>query len=182
LSELAESAKRAKAADEQRRHEAATRSAESADLALVKERRRHEAVLAAECDKQHRHEAVLATQADELRRHEAVLATQADGQRRHEAAARAVESAALTLVEERRRHEAVLAAEKADEQRRHESAARAAESDAVFDCIRTEFTLYAAPLDAILAEIACKEAAFKAVLHHMWTQSCPIWGGAHNHL
>jgi hypothetical protein len=33
-----------------------------------------------------------------------------------------------------------------------------------------------------LAEIACEEAAFRqsyppAVLHHMWTQSCPIWGG-----
>ena len=54
LAELAESAKRAKAADEQRHHEAATRSAESADLALVEGRRHHEAVLAAECDKQQR--------------------------------------------------------------------------------------------------------------------------------
>ena len=87
-------------------------------------------------------------------------------------------SAALALVEERcrqeallaaeanvqRRHEEVLAAEAADVQRRHESAARTAESDAVIERIRTEFALCAAPLDAILAEIACKEAAFKRLL------------------
>jgi hypothetical protein len=126
-------------------------------------------------------------QADELRRHEAVLAAQADGQRWHEAAARAVESAALTLVEERHRHEAVLAAEEANEQRRHESAARAAESDAVFDRIRTEFALYAAPLNAILAEIACEEAAFKTKLSPCRPTSyvdavLSNMGGAHNHL
>ena len=79
-------------------------------------------------------------------------------------------------------HEEVLAAEAADVQRRHESAARAAESDAVIERIWTEFALCAAPLNVILAEIACEEAAFKtklssAVLHHMWTQSCSIWGG-----
>jgi hypothetical protein len=48
----------------------------------------------------------------------------------------------------------------------------------VIERIWTEFALCAAPLDAI----ACEEAAFRqsyppAVLHHMWTQSCPIWGG-----
>ncbi len=143
-------------ADGQRWHEAAARAAESAALTLVEERHRHEPVLAGE-------------EADEQRRYKsAARAAESDAVihriRTHEAAARAAESAALTLVEERRCHEAVLAAEEADEQRRHESAARAAESDAVIDCIRTEFSLYAAPLDAILAEIACKEAAFKTKL------------------
>jgi hypothetical protein len=63
-----------------------------------------------------------------------------------------------------RRHKEVLAAEVADVQRRHESAARATESDAVIERIRTEFALCAAPLDAILAEIACEEAALTTTL------------------
>jgi hypothetical protein len=63
-----------------------------------------------------------------------------------------------------RRHEKVLAAEAADVQRRHESAARATESDAAIERIRTEFALCAAPLDAILAEIACEEAAITTTL------------------
>ena len=91
---------------------------------------------------------------------------------------RTAASAALALVEERcrqeallaaeadvqRRHEEVLAAEAADVQRRHESAARATESDAAIERIRTEFALCAAPLDAILAEIACEEAAITTTL------------------
>ena len=80
-------------------------------------------------------------QADEQRRHEAMLAAQADEQRRHEAML-------AKEAEERRRHEAVLAAEAADEQCQHESAAT------VIERIQTEFALCAAPLDAVLAEIA----------------------------
>jgi hypothetical protein len=63
-----------------------------------------------------------------------------------------------------RRNEEVLAAEAADVQCQHESAARAAESDAVIERIQAEFALCAAPLDAILAEIACEEATFKTKL------------------
>ena len=95
------------------------------------ERHRHAAVLAAEADNQRRHEAVLAADADNQRRHDAVLVAEAD---------------------ERRRHEAVLAAEAADEQRQDESAAT------VIERIQTEFALCAAPLDAILVEIACEES------------------------
>jgi hypothetical protein len=105
--------------------------------------RRHEEVLAAEADVQRRHEEVLAAAAAVQRRHKEVLAAEADVQRHQEA---------------------VLAAEAANVQRRHKSAARAAESDAVIERIWTEFALSAAPLDAILAEIACKEAAFKTKL------------------
>jgi hypothetical protein len=46
----------------------------------------------------------------------------------------------------------VLAAKAADEQRQHESAAT------VIERIQTEFALCAAPLDAILVEIACEES------------------------
>jgi hypothetical protein len=57
------------------------------------------------------------------------------------------------------RHKAMLV-KAADEQRWWESAARATKSDAVIERIRSEIALCAAPLDAILAKIACKEAAF----------------------
>ena len=95
-----------------RHHEAAARAAEA--LALVEERCRHEAVLAAEADDRRHHEAAArALEALALVEkgccHDAVLAAEADDRRRHEAAARAAE--ALALVEERCRHEAVLAAE-----------------------------------------------------------------------
>ena len=109
---------------------------------------RQRPVLAAEADVQRRHEEVLAAEADVQRCHEEVLATEAEVQRRHE-----VVLAAEADIQ--RRHEEVLAAEAADVQRWHESAARAAESNAVIACIRTEFALCAAPLDAKLAEIAC---------------------------
>jgi hypothetical protein len=65
--------------------------------------------------------------------------------------------------EVQRRLEEVLAAEAADVQR-HGSAARATESDAAIDRIRTEFALCATTLDAILAEIACDEAAITTML------------------
>jgi hypothetical protein len=113
--------------------------------------------LATETDVQRRHEEVLAAEADVQRRHEEVLAAAAAVQRRH----KEVLAAEANV---QRRQEAVLAAEAADVQRRHKSAARAAESDAVIERIWTEFALSAAPLDAILAEIACKEAAFKTKL------------------
>ena len=71
---------------------------------------------------------------------------------------------AATESDVQRRHEVVLAAEAADVQRRHESAAQATESDAAIERIRTEFALCAAPLDAILAEIACEEAAITTTL------------------
>ena len=66
---------------------------------------------------------------------------------------------AETADTQQRRHEAVLAAEAVDiQQYRHEEVLAAElveESDnALFGCIRTEFALCAAPLDAILAEIA----------------------------
>ena len=112
-------------------------------LALAEERCRHEALLAAEADVQRRHEAVLAAEADVQRRHEKVLAAEADVQRRHKE---------------------MLAAVAADVQRRHESAAGDTESDAAIERIRTEFALCAAPLDAILAEIACEEAAIMKTL------------------
>ena len=83
----------------------------------------------------------MAALTDGLRRQMAVLAAQADEQRRHEAML-------AKEADERRRHEAVLAAEAADEQRQHESAAT------VIERIQTEFALCAAPLDAVLAEIA----------------------------
>jgi len=53
------------AEDERRRHAAAVRAMESAALALVEERRRQDAVLAAEADECRRHEAVFAAEADE---------------------------------------------------------------------------------------------------------------------
>ena len=97
------------AADEQRRHKAATRGAETKALAVIEERHRHETVLAAEADEQRRHEAAnqaadskALTLVEECHCHEAVLAVDAD---------------------KCRRHEAVLVAEAADEQRRQESAA-----------------------------------------------------------
>jgi len=90
----------------------------------------------------------LAAEDDDRRRHEAVLAAEDDDRRRQEAAARAAESDALALVEEcRRLEEAPIESD-----------------DAVFERIRTEFALCAAPLDAILAEIACEEAAFEPTL------------------
>jgi hypothetical protein len=109
-------------------------------------------VLAAEANIQRRHEEVLAAEAKIQRRHEEVLAAEAEVQRclKDVLAAEAVVQ---------RRHEEVLAAEVANIQRWHESAARDTESDAAIERIRTEFALCAAPLDAILAEIACEEAA-----------------------
>jgi hypothetical protein len=94
-------------------------------LALVKERCRHDAVLAAEADDRRRHEAAAraaeALALDKERcRHKAVLAAKADNRRRHEVAARAAE--ALALDEERCRHEAVLVAE-ADDRHRREAVA-----------------------------------------------------------
>jgi len=144
---------------------------ESAALTLVEERCHQEALLAAEADVQRRHEEVLAAKADVQRRHKEVLAAEADVQRRHEevlAAAAEVqcrhEEVLVAEADVHCRHEEVLAAEAADVQRRHESAVRAAESDEVIERIRAEFALCAAPLDAILAEIACEEAAFKTKL------------------
>jgi hypothetical protein len=113
--------------------------------------------LAAEADAQRRHKEVLAAEADIQRRHEEVLATEAEVQHR-------LEEVLAAEADVQRRHEKVLAAEAADVQRRHESAARATESDAAIERIRTEFALCAAPLDAILAEIACKEAAITTTL------------------
>jgi hypothetical protein len=68
-----------------------------------------------------------------------------------------------------RLHKEVLAAEAANVQRWHESAAWATESDTAIERMWTEFALCAAPLDAILAEIACKEAAITTTL----SPSCP---------
>jgi hypothetical protein len=118
----AAAAREKQAADDQR-------AAESAALALVEERCRQEALLAAEADVQCHHKEVLAAEAG-------------------------VQCC----------HEEVLAEEAADVQHRHESAAWAAESDAVIERIQTKFALCAAPLNAILAEIACKEAGFKTKL------------------
>jgi len=135
---------RRQAAAAQEKHAADERcAAESVALALAEERCRHEALLAAEADVQRRHEAVLAAEADVQRRHEKVLAAEADVQRRHKE---------------------MLAAVAADVQRRHESAAGDTESDAAIERIRTEFALCAAPLDAILAEIACEDAAIMKTL------------------
>jgi hypothetical protein len=137
---------------EQRRQAAAARekhaaderrAAESAALALAEERCRHEALLAAKADVQCRHEAVLAAEADVQRRHEKVLAVEADAQRHYEE---------------------MLAAVAADVQRWHKSAAGDTESGAAIERIWTEFALCAAPLDAILAEIACEEAAIMKTL------------------
>jgi hypothetical protein len=141
ITELVRAAVLAVEADDRRCHEAAAQAAKA--LALVKERHHHEAVLAAEADKR----------------------------RRHEAAARAVEPKALTPDEECPHHESVMQAlmskmsPLADKQRCHEAADRPiASDDAVIERIRTEFALCAAPLDAILAEIACEESAFETAL------------------
>ena len=82
-----------------------------------------------------------------------------------------MEPEALTPDEECRHHESVTWASMStvspltDKQHCHEAADRpVASDDAVIECIRTEFALCAAPLDAILAEIACEEAAFKTKL------------------
>ena len=127
---------------------------------LVEERRHHEAQAAK----------ALAL-VEERCHHEAVLAAEADERRRYEAAARAVEPEALTPDEDCRHHESVTRASistvitLADKRRRHEAADRPiASDDTVIERIRTEFALCAAPLDAILAEIACEEAAFKTKL------------------
>jgi hypothetical protein len=144
---------------------------ESAALTLVEERCHQEALLAAEADVQRRHEEVLAAKADVQRRHKEVLAAEADVQSHHKEVLAAEadvqrrhKEVMAAEAEVQRCHEEVLAAEAANVQSRNESAARAVESNAVIERIRTEFALCAAPLDAILAEIACKEAAFKRLL------------------
>jgi hypothetical protein len=114
-------------------------------------------LLAAEAEVQRRHEEVVAAEADIQCCQEALLAAEAEVQRR-------LEEVLATEADVQRRHEKVLAAEAADVQRRHESAARATESDAAIERIRTEFALCAAPLDAILAEIACEETAITTTL------------------
>jgi hypothetical protein len=129
-------------AEVQRRHEEVLAAAAGVQ-------RRHKEVLAAEADIQCRHEALLAAEADIQCRQEALLAAEADVQRRHEEVL-----AAEANVE--RRPEKVLAAEAADVHRWRESAARTTESDAAIEHIQTEFALCAAPLDAILAEIAVR--------------------------
>jgi hypothetical protein len=111
----------------------------------------------AEADVQRRPKAVLAAEADIQRRHEEVLALEAKVQRR-------LEDVLAAEADVQRRHKEVLAAEVANVQRQHESAARSTESDVAIECIRTEFALCAAPLDAILAEIACEEAAITTTL------------------
>jgi hypothetical protein len=123
---------------------------------LVKERRHHEAVLAAEADYRRRQEAVLAAEADDRRCHEAVMAD-ADDRPRHEAAARAAEQA-LTLVEERRRHEDAMratlsAVSSLVDERPHHKVASSNLFDAAKECIQATCDLLAAPLDAILADI-----------------------------
>ncbi len=161
---LAEAKRREDALAEEQRHldEAQRRedalAEEERHRAVVAMHRRNVAVLAAikarqeqvlgmlakwakETDEQRRHEAMLAAQTDEQRRHEAVLAAHAEEQRRHEAMLAKED-------DERRCHEAGLAAAAADEQRQPESA------DTVIERIQTEFALCAAPLDAVLAEIA----------------------------
>jgi hypothetical protein len=160
----AAAARKKQAADEQR-------AAESAALALVEERCRQEALLAAEADVQRRHKEVLVAEANIQCRHEALLAAEADIQCRQEAllaaeadVQRCHEEVLAAEADVQHRHEKVLAAEAADVHRRHESAARATESDAAIERIRIEFALCAAPLDAILAEIACEEAAITTTL------------------
>jgi hypothetical protein len=104
--------------------------------------------------------------------HEAVLAAETNEPRRYEAAARAVEPEALTPDKDCRHHESVTQASistvitLADKRRRHEAADQPiASDDMVIERIRTEFALCAAPLDAILVKIACKECRHhKAVL------------------
>ena len=121
--------------------------------ALVEERRHHETQAAK----------ALAL-VEERCHHEAVLAAEADERRRYEAAARAVEPEALTPDEDCRHHESVTRASistvitLADKRRRHEAADPPIASDeTVIERIRTEFALCAAPLNAILVEIACEE-------------------------
>ena len=128
------------------------------------------AVMAVEADDRRRHEvaaqAVKALALVEVRRcHEAVLAVEADERLRHKAAARAVEPEALTPDEECCHHESVTRAlmstvsPLAEKRCHHEAADRPIASDnAVIERIWTEFALCAAPLDAILAKIACKES------------------------
>jgi hypothetical protein len=113
--------------------------------------------LAAEADVQRRHKEVLEAAANIQRRHEEVLAAEAEVQRR-------LKEVLAAEADVQRRHEKVLAAEAADVQRRHESVARATESDTAIDRIRTEFALCATTLDAILADIACDEAAITTTL------------------
>ncbi len=151
---------------EQRRQAAAARDKQAADdrraaestaLALVVERCRQEALLAAEADVHRRHKEVLAAEADIQRHHKEVLAVEAEVQR-------CLEEVLVAEADVQRCHEEVLAAEAADVQHWQESAARATESDAAIEHIQTEFALCAAPLDAILAKIACEEATIRTTL------------------
>jgi hypothetical protein len=140
---------------------AAVREKQAAD-----ERRAAESTALALVEERCRQEALLAAEADVQRRHEELLAAEADVQRCHEE---------------------LLAAEAADVQHRHESAARATAFDAAIVCIRTEFALCAAPLDAILAVIACEEAAITTTLSPSRPTSYVDavlfnMGGAHNRL
>ena len=82
-----------------------------------------------------------------------------------------MEPEALTPNKECRHHKFVTRAlmstvsPLADKRCRQEATDRPiASEDVVIEHIRTEFALCAAPLDAILAEIACKEAAFETTL------------------
>jgi hypothetical protein len=102
-----------------------------------------------------------------------------------------VEPEALTPDEECRHHESVTWASMStvspltDKQHCHEAADRpVASDDAVIECIRTEFALCAAPLDAILAEIACEEAAFETTLSTSYLDITlsNMGGGAHSRL
>ena len=141
------------------------RAAESTALALVVERCRQEELLAAEADVQRCHEEVFAAKADVQSRHKEVLVAEADIQRRHEEVLAAeaevqcrLEEVLAAEVDVQHCHEEVLSAEAADVQCWQESAAWATDSDAAIERIRTEFALCAAPLNAILAKIACEES------------------------
>ena len=135
-------------------------------------------MLAAKANVQRRHQEVLAAEADVQRLHEEVLAAEAEVQRCHK-------EVLVAEADVQRCHEEVLAVEAANVQRWHELAARATESDAAIERIRTEFALWAAPLDAILAAIACKEAAITTTLSpgHPTSYVDAVlsnMGGAHN--
>ncbi len=121
------------------------------------ERCRQEALLTAEAEVQRRNEEVLAAEANIQHRHEEVLAAEAEVQH-------CLEEVLAAEADVQRRHKEVLAAEAANVQRWQESAARATESNAAIERIWTEFALCASPLDAILAEIACEEAAITTTL------------------
>jgi hypothetical protein len=134
------------------------RAAESAALALVEERCRQEALLAAEANVQRRHEEVFAAKADVQRRHEEVMYNIA----MRKCWRRRLKYNVATRKCWRRRPTYNVATRKCWRQRQPMYKVGTSRPHGLWSPTRRLSAF--GPLDAIMAEIACEEAAFKTKL------------------